>query len=125
MGREDFEGEASHTAEGDNSVSETNILRRVQLIASEHGARLFRNQTGFCQCRKQPIRYGIPATGGGPDLIGWAPGGRFLGVEIKTETGRVRENQVTFLNAIRDGGGLGFIARSEDEFVSLLKKGVT
>lgn len=49
-----------------------------------------------------------------PEHIGqvWA---RFFALEVKSPTGRLREQQEAFLRAVRQNGGLAGVARSEDD----------
>lgn len=47
-----------------------------------------------------------------PDIIGLMPGGRFVGVEVKTESGEVSYEQLHFLGDVAKLGGLAFVARS-------------
>lgn len=53
---------------------------------------------------------GIPT--GWPDLTGLVPGGRFIGVECKTATGRQSLEQASHQEAIETRGGLYFLVRS-------------
>lgn len=55
------------------------------------------------------MQIGLP---GSADLIGVIPGGRFIGVEVKTATGVQRKNQVAFQRAVEKRGGLYVLARS-------------
>jgi hypothetical protein len=63
--------------------------------------------------------YGICV--GSSDLIGIAPCGRFLAVEVKTATGRVTKEQQTFIDAVCRAGGIAGIARSVDDALQLLR----
>jgi hypothetical protein len=46
------------------------------------------------------------------DILGILPGGRFLAIEVKSETGKATPNQLKFGEAINRNGGLWFEARS-------------
>lgn len=61
------------------------------------------------------IRYGFP---GCPDIIGILPGGRFLGVEVKTGTGRLTEHQEAFRRTVEESGGVFVVAREIDELAA-------
>lgn len=54
------------------------------------------------------IRFGWP---GFPDVLGQLCDGRFLAVEMKGPTGRLRPEQAVFLERINGAGGVGFMAR--------------
>lgn len=61
----------------------------------------------------------IPA--GWPDLTCLAPGGRFVGVEVKAATGRQSPVQVDMQQRIERLGGLYVLARSVDDVVAALE----
>lgn len=56
---------------------------------------------------------------GMPDLL-CILGGQFLGIEVKTATGRLRPAQVAFRDAVHHAGGLYLVARSVDDVQRLL-----
>lgn len=56
---------------------------------------------------------GLPP--GFSDLFGVTPDGRFFALEVKTDTGRVSDQQAKFLAAIERTGGLSGVARSPDD----------
>lgn len=100
-------------------MSETALVKRIQLEATKHGARLFRNNVGTLRDRFGAyIKYGLCV--GSCDLIGWYLG-RFLAVEVKTEEGKLTEDQKNFIEAVNAGGGIAFVARSVDEFIKKLE----
>ena len=68
---------------------------------------------------------------GSPDLIGWKSvvitsdmvGKRiacFMGLEVKTSTGRATEDQKNFIEQVRKAGGLAGIVRSADDAIGVL-----
>lgn len=91
-------------------MTESQLMRLIQLRASELGARLFRNNVGFCRGTK--VRYGV-CNPGGSDLIGWFRG-RFLAVEVKAGTATTKA-QADFLKAVIQAGGIGIVAHSIDD----------
>jgi hypothetical protein len=97
-----------------DDVTETSIQREIQLFASKLGCRLFRNNVGMARNNGQVIRYGL--CNGSSDLVGLAPDGRFLAVEVKTAKGRVSKAQQSFIDMVNDMGGIGMVARSVEEF---------
>lgn len=77
------------------------------------------------------MRYGIPSTGGGADLLGWRTititpdmvGQRFalfLAVEVKSATGRVTPEQLNFIRAVNEAGGIAGVVRSLEQAEELL-----
>lgn len=85
---------------------------------------IWRNETGQAKHigprgRPQHVRYGLCV--GSADLIGVGPGGRFLALEIKTETGRVTPEQTMFLDLVRSKGGIAAVVRSVDEALAVIE----
>ena len=64
------------------------------------------------------IRFGWP---GCSDVLGMLRDGRFLAVEVKAPTGKLRPEQTVFLERIRAGGGAGFMARDCRDVLRELK----
>ncbi len=102
--------------------------------------RLFRNNSGVAHhgtvvmesaasiTLKNPVRvrYGVPPTGGGSDLIGWVSktitpdmvGQKvavFLAVEIKSDAGKPTAAQEVFIEQVNAHGGIAGIVRSVEE----------
>lgn len=100
-------------------MKESDIQRLIMLAMSEAGCLIFRNNVGVLKnAAGIPIRFGLAV--GSSDLIGIAPGGRFLAVEIKTPTGKATPEQLRFIEAVRARGGVAGIARSPAEALALL-----
>jgi hypothetical protein len=100
-------------------MKESDIQRLIMLALSEAGCLVFRNNVGTLKnAAGIPIRFGLCV--GSSDLIGIAPGGRFLAVEIKTSKGRATTEQLRFIEAVRARGGIAGIARSPAEALALL-----
>lgn len=97
--------------------------------------RLFRNNCGvYKDPRGHVVRYGVPSTGGGADLIGWTivavtPEmlGRdlavFTAIEVKSQRGRIRDKQENFIEQVREAGGIAGMCRSVEEAVALIEGG--
>ena len=77
----------------------------------------------------RPLHAGL--CDGSPDLVGWrsvvitqAHVGRriasFLGLEVKTSTGRTSPQQGVFLGVLRAAGGLGGVVRSPEEALRII-----
>ncbi len=67
-----------------------------------------RQNTGIARIGGRFVRFGWP---GCSDVLGQLCDGRFLAVEVKGPTGRLRPEQAVFLERIRASGGVGFMAR--------------
>lgn len=59
---------------------------------------------------------------GVPDLI-CCQNGRFIGIEVKTITGKISPEQLEFIRRINEAGGLAFVARSLDDIIETLQLG--
>lgn len=57
---------------------------------------------------------------GGADLIGVSPDGRFLAVEVKSQSGRPSKDQLNFIAAVQQAGGIAGVCRSVEEALKLL-----
>jgi hypothetical protein len=60
---------------------------------------------------------------GSSDIVGIAPDGRFLAVEVKTKTGRPTKEQLRFIEAVQSAGGIAGIARGAEEALELIRRG--
>jgi Holliday junction resolvase len=67
------------------------------------------------------IRYNANVTYGLPDIIGIYRG-YFIGVEVKTPTGRATELQVLMKKSIEDAGGYHVFATSVDDVYNLIRR---
>ena len=68
-----------------------------------------RMNSGAAKVGNRFIRFGFT---GCPDVLGQLRDGRLLGVEVKSQTGRLRPEQSIFLERIRGAGGVAFVARN-------------
>lgn len=102
-------------------MKESDIQRLIMLALSEAGCVIWRNNVGVLKNSAGiPIKFGLCV--GSSDLVGIAPGGQFLAVEIKTPTGRATPEQLRFIDAVRKRGGIAGIARSPGEALALLSQ---
>lgn len=97
-------------------TSERILQDRIRAaIAALPDARVWRNNVGLDQ--KRGVKYGLGR--GSPDLVGIVAG-RFVGLEVKTATGRVRPEQTVWLDMIRRLGGVAGVARSVEDAMALV-----
>lgn len=121
-------------------MKEIELGKRICLMASRLGHRLFRSNIGegwigksqvFSKVEKvdvypgdviirkaKRIHFGL--CNGQGDYIGWSKDGRFISVEVKTETGKIREGQIEFVEAVRRSGGIAGIVRDEETAFDIL-----
>ena len=101
-------------------MTESDLMRDIQIAVSNEGHRVFRNNIGVCQTRAGDyIRYGV-CNPGGSDLIGWTKSGKFFAIEVKTGKGKLTKEQDNFLRAVNEAGGIGVCARSIEEALSAI-----
>ena len=109
-------------------MTEANIQSLIlRELTRDPSVRLFRNNSGIgwagTLLRKtddgtvvlgnaRPLHAGLFR--GSADLIGWRSG-RFLSIEVKSETGRVTPAQLNWMFAARNAGGIAGIVRSVEE----------
>jgi len=94
---------------------QSQIMRALKGVP---GLALWRNNAGAID-RGGGVMMRFGLTKGAPDLIGIYRG-RFVGLEIKTRTGRVTAEQNVFLNTVRAYGGLAGVVRSLDDALRIL-----
>ena len=121
-------------------MNETALGKRICLMASQLGHRIFRSNVGegwigkavfFSKPAKvevypgdviiwkaKRIHFGL--CNGQGDYIGFSKDGRFISIELKTETGKIREEQILFAEAVNKAGGIAGIIRTEEEGFDLL-----
>jgi hypothetical protein len=100
-------------------LKESDIQRLIMLALSEAGCLIWRNNVGVLKNQAGiPIKFGLCV--GSSDLIGIAPSGQFLAIEVKTTTGRIRPEQARFIEAVRAKNGIAGIARSPEDALRLL-----
>ena len=102
-------------------MTESQIQSAIhRAIGSRPDCRLFRNHTGKVQDKSGRWHTFGLATGSA-DLIGWCRG-RFLSIEVKSATGRIRPEQQAWMEAVNAHGGIAFVARSVEEANELLNR---
>lgn len=90
---------------------ETRAKREIRLAASDLGCVLWSNAGGVANLRNgRKLRYGLGV--GSADLIGIAPDGRFLAVEMKSATGKATPEQRQFLALVARRGGVAILCRT-------------
>ena len=94
-----------------NSKPEAAALVEVLQALRAHPAVAWceRQNSGAARVGNRFIRFGWP---GCSDVIGQLRDGRFLAVECKAPEGRVRPEQQVFIDRVRSGGGVAFVAKN-------------
>ncbi len=112
---------------------ETIIQRKILIALSGAGCVVWRNETGgfwagkvVHQSQGQVTLQGarlIPCglMKGSSDIVGIAPSGHFLAIEVKTPTGRATKEQLNFIDQVKKAGGIAGIARSVEEALTIIR----
>lgn len=121
-------------------MKEIELGKKICLMASNLGHRIFRSNVGegwigkavfFSKPAKidvypgdviirkaKRLHFGLcPGQG---DYLGWSRYGKFISIEVKTETGAIREGQIEFSDAVNKAGGIAGIVRDEETAFELL-----
>ena len=103
-------------------MKEADIMRLIQMDASNDGDRLFRNNVGaLIDSRGIPVRFGLCIGSG--DLIGWTSievtqemvGSKiavFSSFEVKTDKGKPKPEQTNFIHVVQAANGISGVVRS-------------
>lgn len=114
---------------------ETKLQNRILLALSDAGCTVWRNETAGVWLGKSIHKDGDQVTlvnarmftaglcVGSSDIVGIAPDGRFLAVEVKTPKGRATKEQIRFIEAVQASGGIAGIARSVEDALELIRRG--
>jgi hypothetical protein len=101
---------------------ETPLMKAIRAaLAALPGVTVWRNSVGFDPNAR--VRYGLGV--GSADLVGFVQvDGRavFLGVECKTDTGRLSKEQRIWLDLVKRHGGIAGVARTPEEAVALIEE---
>ena len=93
----------------------------IRVALAEHGYVVFRANVG--KVKTADGRFfdsGLP--GGFPDLFGYKPeNGRIFFIEVKTDIGHRRKDQVAFANGLRNKNVIYGVARSAEEAVTIVR----
>jgi len=100
---------------------EQSIQDSIRVSLAQAGYIVFRTNVGKVKIADgRWFDTGLPS--GFPDLMGYKPeNGRIYFIEVKTETGRRRKDQVLFAKNLRDKNVIYGVARSADEAVKIVK----
>jgi hypothetical protein len=112
------------------AMTEQDIMRSIML--APHGCRLWRNNTGAIKGQTgRLVRFGLCK--GSSDIIGITPItitadmigktiGVFTAIEVKTPKGKPTDEQINFIQRVKDLGGFAGVARSVDEALEITRQ---
>lgn len=101
----------------ENKRNETDIVKGILEYLNYSGIFSFRvNTVGVWDDSKKTYRRpGKFTLKGTSDILGVLKDGRMLAIEVKTDKGKLTDDQKAFLYRVNKQGGLAFVARSIDE----------
>ena len=97
---------------------ETVLQNQIRCALSHYGVCIRLNTGVFKTANGDTIKQGIP---GMPDLLFIGDHGKTVWLEVKTQTGKISEEQSRFITMLRERGHIAAIVRSVDEAVDLVK----
>lgn len=99
-------------------MTETDIQTEIRVALSEHGCIVHRTNSGIYYTQDgRPVRIGAP---GQSDLQGHRADGKCFYIEVKKPGQKPRENQLNFLQAMRDSGAIAGVAHSVEEALEVV-----
>lgn len=105
-------------------VSETAVMKQIQLAVSKAGHRVWRNNVGFATTKNGcNIKFGLCV--GSSDLIGIMGdgSGRLLAIECKVNKNKIPSSeQANFILQITRLGGVAFVAWSAEDALEKINK---
>lgn len=100
-------------------MKETELQKQIISYLRMCGIFARRNNSGAAWIKGKLVRFGWP---GSPDIEGIMPGGRYIGIETKTDKGRLSPRQQGFHERIRQLNAVIFVARSIEDVERELSK---
>lgn len=98
-------------------LKETDIQRQILDYLSQVGIFTRRNNSGAVKRGSTWVRYGHP---GSPDIEGILPDGKYLGIETKTDIGKLSTVQESFHMMVGSMNGVIFVARNLQNVIDKL-----
>ena len=99
-------------------MTESEIQKQILSWLEFSGIEAWRQNSG----KGKHNMYLAPA--GTPDIIGYMPDGRFIGIEVKQPTEQQTDNQVEWMEKAIKAGCVVFVAHSLDEAIREIERGI-
>jgi hypothetical protein len=100
---------------------ETKIVHDCMLILQTYHIFAWRNNTGATWMNGRPVFYGLK---GSADIIGMSPTGKFLAIEVKSETGKQSDSQKEFEKKVLENNGVYLLVHSAKELNDFILRGI-
>lgn len=101
-------------------MKEKDIQKAVLEYFNMNGFWVWRNNSGAFVLGDKKKRFFRAGFSGISDLIGIAPDGKFIAVEVKRKGGKLTEKQKHFLELVRDMGGYALVVYSIDDAINFI-----
>lgn len=99
---------------------EQKIQNDIMVAVTRHGCTVFRSNAGTVQTKFGTVIKLAPK--GWPDLTGFRHSdGKMILIEVKNETGKLREDQIKFQKFIEDKPVLYGVCRSVEDAIELIE----
>lgn len=100
---------------------EHDIQNLIQIKLTENNCRVFRANVGKVKTIDgRWFDTGLPK--GFPDLFGFTKDGLFFAIEVKSKTGRIRDDQIRFHEFLNNWNIVHGIARSTDDAIKIVNE---
>ena len=103
-------------------ANHSRLVNEIMLaIGSRPGITVWKNATGYARSMdgERIISYGLK---GSADILGICQGGRFVSIEVKTGSSKLKKEQLAFKRMVESYGGIYLEARSVDDVVKKLSE---
>lgn len=102
-------------------MTETDLMRTISVELCRRGCIVHRTNSGTYYTKDgRPVRIGVP---GMSDLQGHRPDGRCFYLEVKKPGKKPRENQISFIRAMRSTGAIAGWADSVERALEVVENG--
>ena len=99
--------------------AENKLTKQILNYLTYRGCVVWRNNVGKTRSNYKT------GMSGAPDVIGFTGKGRFIGVEVKTETGKLGNKQMEFMTKMMVRDAIHITARSLDDVIRLYDERVS
>jgi hypothetical protein len=102
-------------------MKEIDVQNSIRLALNPYAIVFRANVGSFKTADGRVVTTGLPK--GFSDLFGFRKSdGRMFFIEVKNEKGRLRKEQVYFIETMREKGAIAGVARSPEEAIALIKE---
>lgn len=101
-------------------MTEQDLVNQIKEYLNYKGYFVWRNNTGaFKNAKGGFFKFGMV---GSSDILGVAPGGRFIAIECKKKGNKLSDHQGDFITRIIKMGGIAIVAFSLEDVINNLER---